>query len=146
MFVEQTGLSMILVVIGIAAIIVEIIVGAATGFDLFLLGLIFIGGGLVGRVAQSNLYAFAVIFILSVFYIAIGRRLVQSRLSFTGQKSGTDNLVGKKARVIKKIQTGKAGQVKIEGEIWRAAADNNIDVGRTVVIQSVSGVTLKVKA
>lgn len=139
-----TDINTILILLGIGAIIIEVILGAATGFDLFLSGLFFIAGGLVGRYSGQEMYALAVIFMLAIFYIFIGRRIIRDRLSVGQTKSGVDNLIGKSARVVKTIHKVRAGQIKIEGEVWRAASNEDIDEGQKVMIQSVSGVTLQV--
>lgn len=140
----MTDINTILILLGIGAIIIEVVLGAATGFDLFLAGIFFIFGGLIGRYTGSETYAFIVIFALTLFYILVGRRIVRDRLSIGQTKSGVDNLMGKSARVVKSIKKGKPGQVKVDGEIWRAISNKDIDEGESVMIQSVSGVTLQV--
>jgi len=114
-----TDINTILILLGIGAIIIEVVLGAATGFDLFLAGLFFIAGGLVGRYSENETYAFVVIFVLAIFYIFMGRRIIRDHLSIGQTKSGVDNLIGKSARVVKTIRKGRAGQIKIEGEVWR---------------------------
>ena len=136
----------LLVLMGVVAITLEVLLGAPTGFDLLILGIIFLIGGGVGILTTNFIYALALIVILVFLYIFIGRKLVKEKLNVTTRKTNIDNLIGQKAEVIKEITPGKPGQIKVEGEIWRAEADQSFKVGSMVSIQSVSGVTLKVTA
>lgn len=134
----------LLIIIGIGAIIVELLLGAATGFDLLILGVIFIISGTIGSITSSFTYSLVSITILSFLYLFIGRKMVKKSLSIATHKTNVDNLIGKTGFVIKKINKKTAGQVKVEGEVWRAVGSHEFDPGQEVVVQSVSGVTLKV--
>lgn len=129
---------------GLIAIILEMLLGAPTGFDLLLLGVIFLIGGGIGTLTSSFLTALIIIILLSFIYIFIGRKMIKKRLNVTTRKTNIDNLIGKKAIVIKKITSDKPGQIKVEGEIWRAESESNIDAGKQVIIDSLSGVTFMV--
>ena len=50
-----------------------------------------------------------------------------------------------KGTVIVPITPDEAGQVKVDGEIWRAEADKSIAIGEKVTVKSISGVTIKVE-
>lgn len=133
--------------LGFFLMIIEIILGASTGFDLFLTGLILIISGLIGLLTKNINYTLTSIIILSFIYILILRKFIQNKLSIETKTTNIDSLINKKGVVVKKIGPHKAGQVKIEGEIWRAVTENEkIDIGQEVVIKSISGVTLKVQA
>lgn len=134
----------LLVLMGVIAITLEVLLGAPTGFDLFILGVIFMIGGGVGILTTNFIYALTAIIILAFLYIFVGRRKLKEKLSVTTRKTNIENLIGKKAPVFKTITPEKPGQIKVEGEIWRAEADKTIEIGKQVTIQSVSGVTLKV--
>ncbi len=120
-------------------------IGVATGFDLLLLGLIFIISGTLGLLTNSLTISLVSITILSFLYLLLGRKMIKSKLSIATHSTNVDNIIGKSGLVIKKISKNKAGQVKVEGEVWRALGSEEIDEGREVVVQSVSGVTLKVE-
>ncbi len=134
----------LLMIMGLIAIILEMLLGAPTGFDLLLLGVIFLIGGGIGTLTSSFLTALIIIILLSFIYIFIGRKMIKKRLNVTTRKTNIDNLIGKKAIVIKKITSDKPGQIKVEGEIWRAESESNIDAGKQVIIDSLSGVTFMV--
>jgi membrane protein implicated in regulation of membrane protease activity len=56
---------------------------------------------------------------------------------------GTDALVG-----VSGVAVGDLfpeGQVKVNGEIWRARCEAGCDAGTTVVVRAVSGLTLEVE-
>lgn len=135
----------LLIIIGIIAIIVEIILGAATGFDLLLIGIIFIISGGLGMLVGSFNLALVTVTALSFLYLIFGRKFVKKQLSIETKSTNVDNLYGKKAIVIKKISSHHSGQVKVQGEVWRAEADVTLEEGKEVTVQSVSGVTLKVQ-
>lgn len=140
----STDPNYILIYLGIFAIIAELILGVSTGFDLFLIGVIFIIGGAVGIATNSLNAAFLVIITLSILYVFLLRAFIKDRLNIKTQKTSVEELIGKKGIVVKQILPNEPGQIKVEGEIWRAEASITIDKDSTVTINSVTGVTLAV--
>jgi membrane-bound serine protease (ClpP class) len=55
---------------------------------------------------------------------------------------GVDTLVGKSGVAVGELSP--EGQVKVDGEIWRARCDARCDAGSPVVVRSVEGLTLVV--
>ncbi len=141
---EDISINHIFIIVGIAAIVLELLLGVATGFDLFVLGLIGIVSGGIGIITGSSQYSFIAIGMLSLLYVLAGRQLVKQKLTVSTQTTGTNELIGKKGIVVKKITPQKQGQVKVQGEIWRAESDSAIDEGGSIIVHSVSGVTLRV--
>lgn len=117
--------------------------GVATGFDLFIIGVILIISGGVGMATSTTLALFSVT-ALCFTYILVGRNFVKTKLNIQSHPTNSDALIGKTAQVTKKISPSHPGLVKLEGEIWRAQSDKDIEIGRSVVVQSISGVTLTV--
>ncbi|MFA5135942.1 MAG: NfeD family protein [Patescibacteria group bacterium] len=136
--------SYILIALGIVAIIVELLLGAATGFDLLIIGIVFVVSGVLGVVFHSFFVAMGFVISLLLLYVFIGRKIVKNTLSIDTKKTNIDSILGKKGVVVKKITPHHPGQVKVEGETWRAESEDAIDVHREVLIQSVTGITLKV--
>ncbi len=134
----------LLIILGIVAIIIEIIIGAADGFELLVLGIIFILGGLIGMASGSLPIAIAAMVILTLGYIFFARRMIKKSLHITTQKTNVESIIGKTANTVEPITPDEPGQIKIEGEIWRAESDHEIAKGQKVMIKSVSGVTVKV--
>lgn len=142
---EQLNIYTSVIILGLLAIIAELILGAITGFELLIIGIILIIAGVIGSLAGSIPLMLFLIALLIGLYIFFGRRVLKQTLAIATKKTNTDNLIGKKALVTTKITAENPGQVKIEGEIWRASASESIDEGEEAVVQSYSGVTLQVK-
>lgn len=56
---------------------------------------------------------------------------------------GVERLIGASAEVVTAL--APTGQVRLDGEIWRAHAEAGVQVGDTVRIRSVDGLTLEVE-
>ncbi|PIZ61682.1 hypothetical protein COY16_06260 [Candidatus Roizmanbacteria bacterium CG_4_10_14_0_2_um_filter_39_13] len=134
-----------LIILGILAIIVEIILGAATGFELLIIGIVFIIGGGIGMLTGSMMGAVSTIIVLILGYVFFGRKMIKQALHVTTSKTNIDSIIGKQGMVVEPINPDVPGQIKYEGEIWRAEADKVIAKGKKIKIISVSGVTLKVE-
>jgi len=134
-----------LIILGILAIIVEIILGAATGFELLIIGIVFIIGGGIGMLTGSMMGAVSTIIVLILGYVFFGRKMIKQALHVTTSKTNIDSIIGKQGVVIEPINPDVPGQIKYEGEIWRAEAEKAIAKGKKIKIISVSGVTLKVE-
>ena len=135
----------ILIVLGIIAIIVEIILGAATGFELLILGIVFIIGGGVGMLTGSIQIAIGTIIVLIVGYIFFGRSRIKNALHITTEATNSEGIIGKQAKVVATIPAQEYGQVKIDGEVWRATSEKTHKIEDIVTITSISGVTVSVK-
>ncbi|OGG14144.1 hypothetical protein A2773_05335 [Candidatus Gottesmanbacteria bacterium RIFCSPHIGHO2_01_FULL_39_10] len=129
---------------GLGLILLELIVGVQTGFDLVLLGSTMVVGGLVGGFFQNDSVGIITTIVLSIVYIFIGRKIIKEKLNTKSYKTNVDDLVGKTGTVVKIIKSGKAGQVKIGSEVWRAEAEGEIEVDTKVKVLDVEGVSLKV--
>ena len=139
----------LLIIIGIICVIIELALGALTGFDLALVGGSLTVGGIIGLFTSSAKMGLLSGGILALVYLAIFRRWLRARLTVKDQPTNVDALVGKSGVVTKKIAAAEAGLVKVGSEIWRAelaqSGDGTRDVGATVRIEAVEGVTIKVK-
>lgn len=141
---EKLSFNWLLIFLGLGAIFLELFIGVNTGFDLVLLGITFLVGGAVGNFFNHWQAGLTVAILLSAAYVVFGRAFIKSRLSITTAKTNIDQLIGKTALVVKEINPHQAGQVEVEGEIWRAKAEEKIEKNQKVKIISVEGVTLNV--
>jgi membrane protein implicated in regulation of membrane protease activity len=132
------------IALGIVAIIIEVVLGAALGFELLIVGLIFILAGVVGLVTGSYVVSTITVVLLSALYIFFGRGFVKKSLSIATTNTNVDALIGKTAIVVKPIAPHAPGQVKLEGEVWRATADTAFPEGHEVTVKAAEGVTLTV--
>jgi len=139
----------LLVIGGIVCVIVELALGAMTGFDLALVGgSLAIGGG-IGFFFASEKIGLLAAGGLSLVYLAVFRRWLRATLTVKNHHSNVDAVVGKTGVVTKRIALHEPGMVKVGDEVWRAelAGVENAprDSGVAVTVESVEGVTLKVR-
>jgi len=134
-----------LIILGILAIIAEIVLGAATGFELLIIGVVFVIGGGIGMLTNSVMIAGSSVVVLILGYIVFGRSRIKDAFHITTTKTNSDSIIGKQATVVSNIKIDDPGQVKIEGEIWRAESSKKIEKGKKVTIKSISGVTVRVE-
>ncbi len=139
----------LLVILGIVCVIIELALGPFTGFDLALVGGSLTVGGAIGLFTGSAKIGLLSGGVLAFVYLAIFRRWLRAKLTVKDQPTNVDALVGKTGIVTKKIALTEAGLVKVGSEVWRAelaqANDTARDVGATVKIEAVEGVTIKVR-
>jgi membrane protein implicated in regulation of membrane protease activity len=139
----------LLVIGGIVCIIIELALGALTGFDLALLGASLAVGGGVGLLASSAKIGLLAAGALALLYLAVFRSWMKKKLTVKDQASNVDAVVGKTGVVTKRIAVREPGMVKVGSEIWRAELAGGDDVakdaGAVVVVHSVEGVTLRVR-
>jgi membrane protein implicated in regulation of membrane protease activity len=145
----STWVNWLLVIVGVVCVIAEVALGAITGFDLALVGASLTAGGALGLFAGSDKVGMIAAAVLALIYFAIFRSWLKSRLSVREQSSNVDVVLGKRGVVTKRIAGRDAGLVRVGTEEWRAelaeGADTVCEVGATVTVSSVEGVTLKVR-
>lgn len=56
---------------------------------------------------------------------------------------GVETLIGRRAVVVRALTPG--GQVKLDGEVWEARSDVDLDPGREVVVRGLDGLVLDVE-
>lgn len=141
LFADQ-WLWLIFVGVGFLLVIAELVGGIDTGFDLVSIGLAFVLGGLIGWPFGSWPAPMISVTVVSIAYIAFGRRNIKRWVQVRGTKSGVDRLIGRTALVVKPISKYERGRVKIDAVVWRASADEEIEEGIEVAIDGVHGSTL----
>jgi membrane protein implicated in regulation of membrane protease activity len=57
-------------------------------------------------------------------------------------KTGAEAMIGEEAEVV--VACHPVGDVRVQGELWRARCEDGADVGETVRIESIDGLTLVV--
>lgn len=142
-------LSWILVGVGLVLILLEVLMGAALGFDFVLLGsAIALGGGL-GLLFDSQPLGLAASGVLALLYLAIGRRFVRSRYKGRTVRSNADAVLGAHGTVVNAVGWRKPGLVRVNSEEWRAevvdSAAAELPPGQEVAVERVEGVTLIVR-
>lgn len=142
---EVLTLTNILLITGLSLILAELIAGIDAGFDLVLIGSILIISGLLNLVISNPAATIIFASILSVLYIAVGRRIVRKNLSIKTRTTNIDSVIGKRGKVLEQITGSKAGRIKVEDEEWRAKSDKKIEKGEKAEVVSIEGVTLNVE-
>ncbi|HQN74878.1 MAG TPA: NfeD family protein [Bacillota bacterium] len=88
----------------------------------------------------------ALVFILfSTALLLVLRPIFKRYVKKNEIKTNADSLIGKTATCVKPIIDGERGEVKIEGKIWTAIANEDIQEHEKVVILAIKGVKLVVR-
>lgn len=98
--------------------------------------------GVTNWVADMAIFA-----VLVIALTAFGRPLVQrwrEDQAASGLNERSKTLIG--TRGVITVFANGAGSVKVADTVWRAVSDEALSPGQTVVIDSVDGATLKVRA
>lgn len=88
---------------------------------------------------ESYAWQVGIFIVLTTALLPLTRTLAQKITKESPQKSNIDALIGEVALVTKAIDPDLGGQVKIEGEIWSARADEQISENEKVKVVSISG-------
>jgi membrane protein implicated in regulation of membrane protease activity len=147
----SNSLNWILLIVGALAFVAEVLLGAATGFDLALLGAALAAGGAAGLLFNSPEVGLFSAGALSFIYLAFLRRRIRAKLSSKHTATNVDAVMGKSAVVTERIGPHVPGMVRLGDETWRARLANDDEgeaarePGTMVTVDSVEGVTLRVR-
>ena len=133
------------VYVGLGLVVLELFLGVNTGFDLLLSGIVLIVGGGIFWLTRILWLSVGLVLVLISLYFMFLRRSLRDRLLVITHKTNIDKLKGAKGVVVKKIEIDKAGQVKVDNEIWRAMSEEKIEEGERITVEGIEGVSLKVK-
>lgn len=139
----------VLLIAGACLVLVEVALGGFAGFDLVLIGSAFMLGGAVGLWLQDTNTGLIVAGVLCLAYLALGRRWVRRRIRSKHLPSNADALLGQSGVVVARIGEHEPGRVKVRSEEWLASpaagVTGPLEPGTVVVVESVDGVTLRVR-
>lgn len=117
------------------------------GFLVFWFGV----GALIAMITSfftSNIIVQTTVFIVSsAFLLLITKPFVKKFVDVKTTHTNAFSIIGKKALVIKEINSHSIGQIKINGEVWSAESENGetITEGSEVEIIKINGVKAIVK-
>ena len=80
---------------------------------------------------------------LSIAVISAILYLALLKAMKTKPTTGKEGLIGEEGRVLKALNP--KGQIEIHGEIWQAYSEKHIPPGKTIKVESIKGLTLKVR-
>lgn len=128
----------------LAFLSIEIITPGTFFFLCFSVGALFAS---ISALISNSLFVSIIIFcVFSLFSIFLIRPLlIKYFKSKKLEKTNVDAVVGSNAIVVESISPSTAGKVKLSGEIWLAVSNENIEVGKNVIIKAVDGTKLIVE-
>jgi len=130
---------MIWVGIGIICIIIEIF---TPGFLFMSFGIGAIVTGVLVWMTKVGIPWQILIFAVITFVVfLLTRKLSKKLISAESEPTNAEALKGKNGIVVKEIPAEGRGYIKVGGEEWSAASENNqkIKIGKKVLIQNIEG-------
>ena len=116
-----------------------------SGFLIFWLGIASLIAMAVSFITDNIIIQTTVFLISSVILILATKPLVKKFAKVETTKTNAFSLIDKKGIVTKDISSiNSTGQVKVEGELWSATGENDIEIskGTEVKIKEIKGVKL----
>lgn len=95
---------------------------------------------------ESFIIQMVVFIVVSLIALAITKPVIKKFKVREVIPTNFDRVIGKPATVTKEISSDSYGEVKVFGNVWTAASDENISVGTKVKVLAIEGVKLIVKA
>lgn len=109
----------------------------------------FILSGLVSLILSffldSFYIEFAVFVLLGLVLMILTRPILVKKFARKNVKTNIDRVLGMEGVVTEEITKLKVGEVKVDGKRWSAISDEKIEVGTTVIVESIDGVKLVVR-
>ena len=96
-------------------------------------GIIAAIGAAIGLNVYWQLFIFAVFSLAAIFTVRpVALRWLHK--NEPNKQSNADALIGRKGRVTEAIKQGASGYVQIDGDIWKAVSDSDIEEGANVTV------------
>ena len=120
-------------------------------FTLGIVSIWFAIGALVAMlfafVIDSFMIQLLVFLAVSLILVATTRKVAVEKLKIGHTKTNIDELIGKEAVVVKDIESHTAGEVKVEGKVWRVVSESKHEykVDEIVTVLRIEGVTIITK-
>jgi len=131
---------MIWFIAGVVLIVLEIFV---PGFVIVWFGFGAIVAGFAAFFGAGHLVQILLFLGVSLVSVFLAQMFIKKKEK-QGFRVGAERLIGKRAKVIRSIVPPDMGMVKVEGEEWRATADEEIKIGEMVIIDAIEGTHLVV--
>ena len=94
---------------------------------------------------ESYPWQIGIFILVSAAVLPLSRKFASRISKEAPETSNVDRMINQTAIVTKEVDPDDPGQVRYQGEIWRAEADEKIEEEAKVTILSISGTTVKVK-
>lgn len=109
----------------------------------------FIASGLISLIISffnNSLYLQFGIFVgIGILLMVITKPILTKKLVRKDIKTNLDRVINMEGVVTEEISKLKIGEVQVDGKKWSAIADSKIEVGTTVIVDSIDGVKLRVR-
>lgn len=115
------------------------------GFFLLWFGVSAVIAAIFSYLGFDPILQFTVFILLSLILLAVSRPFARKISHGSTRKAASDRLIGKDAVVIQEILPTKDGMVKVDGDVWKAKAFQNIKEGEVVTIKSLDSVKVVVE-
>jgi membrane protein implicated in regulation of membrane protease activity len=113
-------------------VLIAVIFAVIEGFTMGLTTIWFTVGGvaacIIALLGGPILLQVAVFLIVSIILLYFTRPLAEKRLRIGHEKNNIDQMTGKTCLVMEPIRPYHPGQVKLDGLIWTAAANDKEDI------------------
>lgn len=96
-------------------------------------------------VTKNFLIQFGCFVILGIILLIVTKPFVTKILDKKKQKTNLDRIIGMNGIVMKNIEDMNYGEVKVDGKIWTAFADEKIKKDEKVEVLEISGSKIKVR-
>ena len=96
-------------------------------------------------VIDSFYVEFAIFVLLGLVLMLITRPILLKKMPKRDIKTNLDRVIGMEGLVTDEIAKHKIGEVKVDGKRWSAISDTKVEVGTTVIVESIDGVKLVVR-
>lgn len=88
---------------------------------------------------------FAIFVVFGIIFLILTRPLIKKTKGKEKVKTNIDRVVGMNGVVTEDIKKNKAGEVKVDGKLWTAIADESIKKDSIVRVITIDSVKLKVE-
>jgi len=93
---------------------------------------------------ESYPWQIGIFILVTGLTLPLARRFASKITKEPPERSNVDRMINQTAIVTAPIDPDKPGQVKYQGEVWRAMAEEPLEVNSKVKIVSISGTTVTV--
>lgn len=100
---------------------------------------------IVSFITGSLIVQVTVFMLSSVGLLYFTKPIVSKYLKVGRERTNVEGLIGQSGLVTQSISKHATGQVKVQGQIWTAISDQDIEEGRDVRVIEVQGVKIKVE-
>ena len=94
---------------------------------------------------ESYYWQIGIFIVVSAILLPLTRKMAKRFTKESQQITNVDAIIGKVGLVIKTIDPDKAGQIKVNGEIWRAVSEELIQEHEKATILKIIGTTVYVE-